>query len=773
MEIKEGFIVTNEAYKEKLIREQQGFINNKFLTPQELEEKLTFTISKGALIAIMKKYSFSYALAKEYLEAIPKLENKFYNHPKLDSIVSVYRFLEEHSYLKRTPLFPYYLKQFPLTFIDPDQSKEYQRRKAMVKQYTTVYEYQQRKSLYQHKVFEFQTILEECLYVFNQITNLLRKGISPKRIFIFNADESYQFLFRRLAKSYKISLNLPPNKNILSLPLIQSFLRNCQSASNFQEALKGLNVEDKLYSKIIVLINDYELAEEEPRSCIDLLTALFKEATCSEKRYKEAVSLVSDYRMLEDTEYGFYVGFNLGASPMLYKEQGFLNDNDLVFLGYSASYERNEQAYQQLEDFLGSTKNLTISYKCSAKTEEFLPSLLVQKLHMEQVRPVVDYGYARLEDELRLTSFYDEYLKYGNVAKALTDYGIRSIPYRSYQHKYKGLSQDLMQTHFQDKKLKLAYSNVKLYFACPFSYYADRILNLNEFKPQMAARLGTFSHAVLEDSYAPDFQFEVSALRNRKEYAVDAKDEFFFTQMEEVLRNILAFNQLHEHQSELKEIRREEHVVVERDGYTFEGFIDKLMYKVVGDDVYAAIVDYKTGADIVSLDNIEDGFHLQLPSYMYLLAHYEPFLNFNLHIIGIYLQKVNIVIFDNKSSVEAQMVKKFMLEGYTVSNMSLIPLLDPTFANSTYIKSLGLTRDGFRSYSKIFKEEQQNEIIQMVDTLMDTAAHNIKQGSFEIAPKMIRGKNESCQFCKYKDICFYEERDIVELSYKPFGKEVK
>ena len=39
MEIKEGFIVTNAAYKEKLIREQQGFINYKFLTPQELERK--------------------------------------------------------------------------------------------------------------------------------------------------------------------------------------------------------------------------------------------------------------------------------------------------------------------------------------------------------------------------------------------------------------------------------------------------------------------------------------------------------------------------------------------------------------------------------------------------------------------------------------------------------------------------------------------------------------------------------------------------------------
>lgn len=771
MDLQEGFIVSNSIEKEQLLRGQQGFKNYKFLTPEELREKLTFTVSKGAVLALMKKYNFSYALAKEYIEAISKVENKFYNSPKLDSIVSVYRFLEENGYFIRTPLFPYYLKQFPLTFLEPDNSKEYQKLKTMVEQYTSVFEYRQTRTPYQHKAYEFTTILEECLFVFNQIIDLLRTGISPKQISIFHADDSYQYVFRRLAKSYKISINFPSTTNILSLPIIQKFLKSCQIAVNFNQALEGLDQNDRVYSKIIDILNEYELQEEEPKACIDLLIAVFKEETSYGKRYKEAISLASEYRILEDTEYAFYVGFNLGSSPTLWKEQGFLNDTDLSFLGYSASFEKNELAYQKLEQFIGKTKNLTITYKRFAKTDEFLPSLLIQKLKMETVKPEVEFGYAKLEDELRLSCLYDDYLKYGNVANELQVYGVSSIPYKTYQHKYKGLPASVLQQHFADRKLKLAYSNSKLYFACPFSYYADRILNLNEFKPQMAARLGTFAHAVLEDSYEANFEFEASVSKNKKEYATDAKDEFFFTQMEEVLRDILAFNHVHEQQSELKEIRREEHIVVEQEGYIFEGYIDKLMYKIVGDDVYAAIVDYKTGADVVSLDNIEDGFHLQLPSYMYLLAHYEPFSNLKLHIIGIYLQKVNIVLFDDKTDIDKQRAKKFMLEGYTVSNTSLISLLDSTFASSTYIKSLGLGRDGFRSYSKIFKEDQQEDIIQLVDTLMHSAAQKIKQGSFDIAPKVIRGKNESCQFCKYKDICFYDEQDIIELTYKPFGKE--
>ncbi|MBD5390703.1 hypothetical protein HDR67_01710, partial [bacterium] len=233
---------------------------------------------------------------------------------------------------------------------------------------------------------------------------------------------------------------------------------------------------------------------------------------------------------------------------------------------------------------------------------------------------------------------------------------------------------------------------------------------------------------------------------------------------------LLSFNKEHEQWSELKTIEREAHIEIIKDDYTFEGFIDKLMYVIKDNDVYAAIVDYKTGADVVSLDNIEDGFHLQLPSYMYLLSKYPLFENLNLHIIGIYLQKVNIVIFDHKSDVETQMAKKFMLEGYSVANPELLKMFDPTYAHSTYIKSLGIGKEGFLRYSKLFQESDQNEIIQMVDDLLDKASTEIHSGNFVIAPKLIRGKNESCTFCKYKDLCYMDFTDMVELSYKPFGK---
>ncbi len=772
MDIKEGYVICSNDLKEKLLLSQKGFKEFIFLTPKELLKKLKFSIKKSAHLAIMQKYALSYDLALEYLDAIYYIEDKFYNDAKLDSLVSVYNFLKENDYLVYDKLFLYRLKQYPLTFLEPDSSKEYLTLKMLVSKYTSVFELNLKQTKYEPQIYEFKNILEECLFVFTKISKLIESGVKPNAIYIINAGEEYQFLFKRMAKSFHISLNFLALKNILNAKLIKEFLSLCQKESSFETIINNLDREDELYSIIIDTINDYNLNSLEPKECLSFLKAHFKHSTYPKVSYLDAVNLADENLIIAENEYAFLVNFNLGAAPKIFMGTSFLNDEELSKLGISNSYEQNILAKERLKRFIFNNCNVFISYKLSYKTDEYLPSILIQELDLKVKKEDVDFGVAKLEDDLRLLSSYDSYLKYGTLDNSLKRYGLNGNDYKSYHHQYQKLDAELLRAKYADHKLKLAYSNVKLYFACPFSYYADRILNLNEFKPQMAARLGTFAHAVLEDSYQEDFDFVKSAIKNRLDNRVDAKDDFFFSQMENILRELIIFNQKHEALATLKDIKREEHIIINKPTYSFEGFIDKMLYHIEDRDVYVAIIDYKTGKDVVSLDNIADGFHLQLPSYMYLLANYEPFKDLNLHIIGIYLQKVNIVIFDHKSSVADQLNKNFMLEGFTVADPTLIELFDPTYQSSTYIKSLGLTKDGFRCYSKVFASKQQDEIIKMVDNLIEKAASNILNGEFKIAPKIINGQNESCTFCKYKDICFYTYEDVVELEHKPFRKEL-
>ncbi|MDE6241032.1 MAG: PD-(D/E)XK nuclease family protein [Anaeroplasmataceae bacterium] len=771
MELAEGFIICNASMKEKILKEARTIKNYIFLTQEELHKRLTFSLKPNAIFQLMKHYGFSYSLSQEYANAVSKLEDKNYSNPKLDSMVSVLHYLKENQLIEEDPLFLFRLKQFPVTFIDPLPTKEYFSLKKLTEQYTKVYEVYPQDKSYIPFVYEFKTILEETLFVMNQIKELLRKGVSLNDIYIVHTDEEYRFLLKRLSRSYGIPIEFDGYKNLLSASLIKQFLEACKTLPDFQSVLNQLDSKNILYPILVDILNENEVLNEKPLECLEFLKAVLKNKKFPQKKYIEAVQFEGESVLFDETDYVFYVGFNLGNSPKISKEEGFLNDKDLLLLNLSTSYEKNEIEYNRLKAWILATPHLTLTYKRYVKTESFLPSLLIEDMKLDVVKnPKLPFGYAKLEDELRLVGLYDLYLKYGQWHEDLEEYGIAEAKYKSYDHSYKPLPLETMQKHFELKPLRLAYSNVKLYFACPFSYYADRILGLNEFKPQMAARMGTFSHAVLEDSYSESFNFLESVAKHKSENALESRDEFFFDQMTSVLRNLLEFNFQHEQMSQLKTIEREAHVEVVKDTYTFEGYIDKLMYTIQDDAVYAAIVDYKTGADIVSLDNIEDGFHLQLPSYMYLLSKYPPFAGLKLHIIGLYLQKVNIVIFDHKSDVEAQMAKKFMLEGYSVASPKLISMLDPTYEKSTYIKSLGVGKDGFLRYSKVFLESQQEEIITMVEGLLEQASDSIHQGIFPIEPKKINGKNASCTFCKYKDICYYEYEDLKELTYKPFGK---
>lgn len=770
MDLKEGFIVCDSSMKEKISREQKEIKNYIFLTMEELRDKLNFKVQKPAVYLLMKQYGFSYTLSLEYIQAIHRIEDCFYSNPKLDSIVSVLRYLQGQGAIEKDLLFPFRLKQFPITFVDPVPTKEYIKLKAIASKYTTIYEYFQTPTKHEPQLYEFETIFEETLYVMNQIKKRVEEGVPLNHIFILNADSSYIYLLKRFSKSYDLPIQFEAEKNILTSSLIQKFLLLCESKDNFKSILEELDSQAELYQSLVDVINTYALTEEKPKDCLSFFKSIFKTMTYPVFRYVEAVHFGKDNMVFTEEDYVYYVGFNLGSSPRVEKEQGFLNDSDLERISCSTSEDKNNLAIQKLKHFISTTPNLVLTYKKNMNQEQFLPSFLVGELGLKPNFLKVEYGYSKLEDELRLVSLYDTYQKYGKWHPDLDAYGIQNASYKSYQHSYQPLSTATLQKHFVNKPLRLAYSNVKLYFACPFSYFADRILGLNEFKPQMAARLGTFSHAVLEDSYQENFNFEMSVEKHEQENATEERDRFFFQQMQDVLRNLIVFNKTHEQESKLSTIVQEEHIEVVKENYSFEGYVDKLMYTMVEGEVYAAIVDYKTGADIVSLDNIEDGFHLQLPAYMYLLSKYERFQGKKLHIIGIYLQKVNIVIYDHKSDVDEQMNKRFMLEGYSVASPKLLALLDPTYMRSTYIKSLGMTKDGFLRYSKVFLETQQAEIIQMVENLLDSAAEQIQKGIFPIAPKKIRGKNESCTFCKYKDLCFCDYEDEVELSYKPFGK---
>ena len=74
------------------------------------------------------------------------------------------------------------------------------------------------------------------------------------------------------------------------------------------------------------------------------------------------------------------------------------------------------------------------------------------------------------------------------------------------------------------------------------------------------------------------------------------------------------------------------------------------------------------------------------------------------------------------------------------------------------------------SYSKVLSTKQMNLIADMVRKKIEEGALSISKAVFEIAPKKIEKENYGCKYCKFNDICFHTNNDIVEL--KPLDEKV-
>ena len=64
---------------------------------------------------------------------------------------------------------------------------------------------------------------------------------------------------------------------------------------------------------------------------------------------------------------------------------------------------------------------------------------------------------------------------------------------------------------------------------------------------------------------------------------------------------------------------------------------------------------------------------------------------------------------------------------------------------------------------KVLSKEKINKLIEIVKDNIDNAFDNILDAKFDINPKRVGKDNIGCSFCKYSDICFMKEEDVVSL----------
>ena len=300
------------------------------------------------------------------------------------------------------------------------------------------------------------------------------------------------------------------------------------------------------------------------------------------------------------------------------------------------------------------------------------------------------------------------------------------------------------------------------YYHCSFKYYLKNILKIDKYEDTIQAYIGNLYHYVLSKAFLNDFDFDecVKHYITNNSYSESFKNKFFINNVIKDLKNVINTIKCHNSLSNMNEAFYEKEINVEKSGVlntTFKGFIDKILKK----DNYIVLIDYKTYMLDIKLNYLPYGLSMQLPVYLYLTKNIDK----NYEIIGFYLQQVLFGKFnkENGKSLKELINNNLKLKGYSLGNEEKLSIIDSSYLNSEIIHGMKLTNKGFSSYSRVLTEKQIDNIYKITDEKINECISSIENTLFHINPKMINDKNIGCQYCKFKDICYVTNRDIVKL----------
>ncbi len=769
-------IIPNQLKEKILLRlnENKNLINIKIMGLDEFKKRYYFDYTTETIYFLIQKYNFSYDFCLDIINNLYYISIKNYRNPKLDFLVRLKQELINNNLLITDPFFKINIAKRKIYIYGFDLIDNFS--KNMFKDLNfEIIPFKQNN--YSHDIYEFDNIDEEVTFLAHQICELITNGIDINKIKIINPSSEYLNIIKRTFKIFKIPFNLKTDC-LISTKIVANFFNLL--TENIEKTLDDLRVtlndNDALaiieYNQIVKICNKYNWCDNF-KKIQNLLIEEFKREKIAYENLEKRVEFVSlENNVFNDDEFIFIIGFNQGSYPIVYKDDEYITDDLKKILNLELTIEKNENSYKCLIEKISNIKNLSISYKLKTPFNVYYKSEIIYNQKFQIIKnPKLRNHYSKLNEQLILTKYIDEYLKYGvenpNLPTLFTTFS--TIPYKKYNNQYITIKEGAFK-NYQKGKLSLSYSTVDNFYRCGFRYYCENILKLNIFDNDFSLFIGKLFHYILSIMYNDDFNFEVGFKKyiNDNYQVTNYMEAFFIQKLKKELMFIIDTIKSQEKYTSLTNYLFEKKVEIDLSTDDFEvifkGIIDKIMYKTENRKTLISIIDYKTGNPSLNLNNIIYGLEMQLCIYAYLCSKMKEFEDPKL--VGIYLQKIlnkEISITPKKDYITLKL-ENLKLQGYSIDEEAVLKEFDNSYQDSNLIKGLKLCSKGFHASSKIFSQETLDTLLKIVDKKIKEARDKILNREFFINPKKVGIKNlVGCQYCKYKELCFVTDDDIVNL----------
>lgn len=757
--------ITNEANKMRLLivlSKEKRFNNNKFYSFRELKKKLIFDYNNKTIEYVMNKYNVNINIAKIYLENLYFLKDlednkvKFLNALKKD--------LDENNLLIYNKEFRKYLENKDITVYNKSKLSKEEKR---ILEGLNIRIDNNLNNNYEPSIYEAENIEEEVEYVVRSIKELLCKNIDINNIKII-ASKEYNKYLDYFCDLFGLPINIASDNTFYGTKIASKFL---ELYDNYEidEIIDKLSDEENI-NDLITIVNKSVLVDDKYARKEFIINDL-KTSKVKGVLYKNAIEIGSldDYYSSDD--YVYLIGCNKGIFPKVYNDDNFLSDKILDELDLDTSVEKNKLEKKKTFEFIRNIPNLVITYNLFDGEKVKYPSNIIEELNIDVKKIEIDrrISYSKSLSNLSYAKDLDNLYKYNDEGKYLKMYQKNlNIPYKEYNNTYFKVDKALLKDSLESG-ITLSYTSLEMYNECSFKYFLNSIMKLNIFENTFKIVVGKIVHHILEIGLDKkiDIDLEISNFIKDLDFSFGPKELFYLHKITKELEFLLDYLEEQKKHSKLNEYLFEEEISIDKsyDGIdiTFKGVIDKVMMTKYNDKEVIAVIDYKTGDKNIKLDTLEYGINIQLPIYLYLLKKSSRFKNSV--IAGFYIEKVlnNCLNIDKNKSLETLKKENLRLQGYTNSNETIISLLDDNYLDSKMIKGLRFKNDGsFYSTSKVLSNEEMDKLIIVVDEIIDKVIKSIVNGDYEINPKVIKGKNIACEYCKFKDICYVtKEQELV------------
>lgn len=774
-------IITPACLKEKVIKEislLDKMYSYKIFSEKELKKNLFFDYDLRAIDYLVKQYQLKIEVAQEYLNNLYYIENKNYRSKKLKDLLKI-----------KNDLLVNNLLIIDKSFLDVIANKEIyvygfdviNKELKMIlsnlnKPYQVINEYD--KTIPKQRIYHFQTLEEEVDYVCFQISSLLNSSskVNINKIKIANVNNDYYFTLKRYFRMYNIPLFLNENSSLYDKLCVKDFLNKVKENYNLKESLEYFKIkypeEKNIYYLLIDICNKFLVLDI--KNSFDIFKYLIKKTNSNNKHFKNVVEIISlDDYFIKNDEYIFVLSINQGIYPKVYKNEDFLNDYEKEELGLDTSEELNILAKEKFKIMLNKSSNLFLSYKDSSPFNNYSKSFILNELFESEefFDKKFEYSFSRDVDRLTLAKIYDKMennAKYENSDKSIINklsYNYPDLEYKTYDHKFKKFSNNLIKEYFISEAKSMSYSAISNYFSCAFKYYLTNILDLESISTTKSIDIGNVFHKVLELSFQDNFDFDM-IYENQLNKIEDVITKFYLKKFKNTLKDIIKINHQYFDNSSLKKVLTEQIISVKYEkpiSVVFKGIIDKILYNQESDGKkYLAIIDYKTGNPEIDISKIKYGLSLQLPIYLYLLKHSNEFKDAN--VCGFYLQKLIPQSLKVNSDYYNCLIDDIALQGYSNSSLSILSRFEPNYSSSQMISGFKILKSGdIAKNSKVLSSQEMAKIADEVEDKILEAIEEIFKCNFDINPKKLNNKNQSCTYCIFKDCCFMDYSDFKYL----------